>query len=117
MPLGTTKETGPFGVATHLTIPIGMPTRGAPLTTFSGLVFVAASQDFNMRAFDVRTGKERWSAKLPVGAEATPMTYVSPHSDSQFVVISAGGNSATTMKGDYIVAYALPLMSETHGGK
>ena len=108
VPLGTTQETGPLGIATRMPIPIGMPTRGGPLTTASGLVFIGASQDFRLRAFDVRTGAERWSAQLPVGAEATPMTYLSPRSGRQFVAISAGGNSATTQKGDYIVAYALP---------
>lgn len=107
VPLGTTRDSGPLGVATHLPVPIGMPTRGGPLTTSSGLVFIGASQDLNMRAFDVRTGKQRWTARLPVGAEATPMTYVSPRTGRQFVVISAGGNSATTQKGDFVIAYAL----------
>ena len=69
---------------------------------------MAGTQDFYLRAFNVRTGKELWKGRLPVGAEATPMTYVSPKTGRQFVLISAGGNSATTQKGDYIVAYALP---------
>ncbi|MDQ0668259.1 membrane-bound PQQ-dependent dehydrogenase, glucose/quinate/shikimate family [Pseudomonas sp. W2I6] len=107
-PLGTTEQTGPFGIATHLPMPIGMPTRGGPITTATGLVFMAGTQDFYIRALDVRTGKELWKGRLPVGAEATPMTYVSPKTGRQFVVISAGGNSATTQKGDYVIAYALP---------
>ncbi|MNR43899.1 Quinate/shikimate dehydrogenase (quinone) [compost metagenome] len=89
-------------------MPIGMPTRGGPVTTSSGLIFIAGTQDFYIRAFDVRTGKERWKGRLPVGAEATPMTYLSPKTGRQFLVISAGGNSATKQKGDYVVAYALP---------
>lgn len=108
MPLGTTEQTGPFGIATYLPMPIGMPTRGGPVTTSSGLVFMAGTQDFYIRALDLRTGKELWKGRLPVGAEATPMTYVSPRTGRQFVVISAGGNSATTQKGDYVMAYALP---------
>ncbi|WP_287812401.1 PQQ-binding-like beta-propeller repeat protein, partial [Pseudomonas sp.] len=108
MPLGTTEQTGPLGIATHLPMPIGMPTRGGPITTSSGLIFVGASQDFDFRALDVRTGRQLWKARLPVGAEATPMTYVSPRSGRQYVVISAGGNSATTQKGDYVLAFALP---------
>ena len=108
MPLGTTEQTGPLGIATHLPMPIGMPTRGGPVTTSSGLIFIAGTQDFYIRAFDVRTGKERWKGRLPVGAEATPMTYLSPKTGRQFLVISAGGNSATKQKGDYVVAYALP---------
>jgi quinate dehydrogenase (quinone) len=108
VPLGTTQDSGPLGIATHLPVPIGMPTRGGPLTTSSGLIFIGASQDLNMRALDVRTGRQLWTARMPVGAEATPMTYMSPRSSRQFVVISAGGNSATKQKGDYVIAYALP---------
>jgi hypothetical protein len=107
-PLGTTEQTGPFGITTHLPMPIGMPTRGGPITTSTGLVLMAGTQDFYIRALDVRTGKELWKGRLPVGAEATPMTYVSPKTGRQFVVISAGGNSAMTQKGDYVIAYALP---------
>ncbi|WP_454869657.1 membrane-bound PQQ-dependent dehydrogenase, glucose/quinate/shikimate family [Pseudomonas putida] len=108
MPLGTAEETGPLGIATHLPMPVGMPTRGGPISTSAGLVFMAGTQDFAIRALDVRTGKELWKGKVPVGAEATPMTYLSPRSGRQFVVVSAGGNSATTEKGDYVVAFALP---------
>ncbi|MNN15607.1 Quinate/shikimate dehydrogenase (quinone) [compost metagenome] len=72
---------------------------------------MAGTQDFYLRAFDVRTGNELWKGRLPVGAEATPMTYVSPRTGRQFVLISAGGNAATEQKGDYIVAYALPEQS------
>ncbi|MDF3835521.1 membrane-bound PQQ-dependent dehydrogenase, glucose/quinate/shikimate family [Cupriavidus basilensis] len=108
MPLGTTEETGPLGIATRLPMPIGMPTRGGPVTTSSGLVFMAGSQDYYFRALDVRSGRELWRRRLPVGAETTPMTYVSPRSGRQFVVISAGGNSSTTQKGDYVLAFALP---------
>ncbi|XAH21990.1 hypothetical protein AAFF27_18460 [Xylophilus sp. GW821-FHT01B05] len=108
MPYGTTEETGPLGIATRLPMPIGMPTRGGPITTSSGLVFMAGAQDLYFRAIDVRTGRELWRHRLPVGAEATPMTYAAPRSGRQFVVISAGGNASTTAKGDYVVAYALP---------
>lgn len=69
---------------------------------------MAATQDNYLRALDTRTGRELWKSRLPVGAETVPMTYVSPSSGRQFVVISAGGNSSSTQKGDYVVAYALP---------
>jgi len=108
MPLGTTEETGPLGIATRLPMPIGMPTRGGPITTASGLVFIAATQDHYLRALDVRTGRELWKGRLPVSAETVPMTYLAPASGRQFVLISAGGNSATPLRGDYIVAFALP---------
>jgi quinate dehydrogenase (quinone) len=45
---------------------------------------------------------------LPTG-NATPDFWGGQRSPAdEFVVISAGGNSATTSKGDYVVAYALP---------
>lgn len=108
IPLGTTEDAGPLGIATHLPIPIGMPTRGGPVTTSSGLIFMAGTQDYYLRALNVRTGRELWKGRLPVGAETTPMTYISPRSGRQFVVISAGGTDASKQMGDYVVAFALP---------
>ena len=43
-----------------------------------------------------------------MGAETTPITYVSSQSGRQFVVISAGGNLDSKDRGDYVVAFALP---------
>jgi glucose dehydrogenase len=46
---------------------------------------------------------------FPAGSQATPKTYWSDASPSQFVVIAAGGNAALhSPKGDSIVAYTLP---------
>ena len=95
------------GIATHLSIPIGMPTRGGPVSTSSALVFMARTRLLHPRA-GCTHGEKFWRGLLPAGAEATPMTYISPKSGRQFVVIGAGGNWATTQKGDYVVAYALP---------
>jgi quinate dehydrogenase (quinone) len=36
------------------------------------------------------------------------MTYISPESGRQFVVIAAGGARQSPDRGDYIVAYSLP---------
>lgn len=108
MPMGTIQDLGPFNMPTHLQIPIGMPTRGGPVTTSSGIIFMAGTQDFYLRAIEVRTGRELWKGRLPVGAETTPMTYVSPRTGRQFVVISAGGTGASGKMGDYVVAFALP---------
>jgi quinate dehydrogenase (quinone) len=77
-------------------------------SAFSAYSSVSWTQDFYIRALDVRTEKKFWRGRLPAGAEATPMTYISPKSGRQFVVIGAGGNWATTQKGDYVVSYALP---------
>lgn len=107
-PLGTVMDTGVFGIAMHMPIPIGMPTIGGPMTTKSGLVFFAATQDFYLRAFDSATGEEIWKARLPVGSQGTPMTYISPKTGKQYIVISAGGAQQSPERGDYVIAYALP---------
>jgi quinate dehydrogenase (quinone) len=108
VPLGTVQDTGPLGIAMHLPLPIGMPTLGGPVSTAGGITFYAGTQDFYLRAMDSDTGEELWKGRLPVGANATPMIYVSPTSGKQFVVISAGGARDSAQTGDYIIVYKLP---------
>ncbi|QRY77852.1 glucose/quinate/shikimate family membrane-bound PQQ-dependent dehydrogenase [Pseudomonas sp. PDNC002] len=108
VPVGTVEDTGPLGIRMHLPIPIGLPTLGGTLSTQGGLVFIAGTQDFYLRAYDSSNGKEIWKARLPVGSQGGPMTYVSPKTGKQFVVITAGGARQSTDRGDYVMAYALP---------
>jgi quinoprotein glucose dehydrogenase len=85
----------------------GLPNLRGPIVTASGLVFIAATSDDKLRAFDVHTGRELWQASLPAGGQATPMTYVA--GGRQFVVIAAGGHARMGAKfGDAVVAFALP---------
>lgn len=107
VPLGTVEDTGPMGIKMGLKAPIGMPTIGGPMATQGGLVFFAATQDYYLRAFDTSTGKELWKARLPVGSQGAPMSYVSPKTGKQYVVISAGGARQSPDHGDYVIAYAL----------
>jgi len=108
-PMGTVADTVlPFGLKAKLPFAIGMPVMGGPMATASGLVFFAGTYDYYLRAIDSATGKELWKGRLPVGAQATPMTYMSPKTGRQFVVIAAGGARQSPDRGDYIVAYALP---------
>jgi quinoprotein glucose dehydrogenase len=58
-----------------LPVTIGLPNLGGPIATAGGLAFVSASMDGVLRAFDIETGAELWSARLPAGGNATPMTY------------------------------------------
>ena len=83
----------------------GSPNLGGPITTAGGLVFIGATLDRAIRAFDVETGREVWRAALPAGARATPMTYEA--GGKQFVVIAAGGGGPFGA-GDAIIAFALP---------
>ncbi|MGQ0767374.1 MAG: outer membrane protein assembly factor BamB family protein [Gemmatimonadota bacterium] len=79
---------------------------GGPLTTAGGLVFVAASQDDKLHAFDIDTGQLLWEHQLPAGGQASPMTYVLD--GKQYVVIAAGGRAGVGSPGDWIVSFALP---------
>lgn len=107
VPVGTVEDTGPMGITMGLPIPIGMPTLGGTLTTQGGLVFIAGTQDFYLRAFDSATGKELWKGRLPVGSQGGPMTYWSPRTGKQYVVVTAGGARQSPKRGDYVVAYTL----------
>ncbi|HEY6645372.1 membrane-bound PQQ-dependent dehydrogenase, glucose/quinate/shikimate family [Povalibacter sp.] len=127
-PLGTSNELGPLGLKSRLPITMGVPYSGGSIVTQGGLIFMGGTMDRRLRAFDVRTGKVLWSGVLPNSAEATPMSYVSPRSQRQFVVIAVpstetvevshaaepeaqrGKNIETRNEsGGYIVAYALPI--------
>jgi quinoprotein glucose dehydrogenase len=113
-PLGSARDSGPFGIPSMLPLTIGTPLTGGTVTTRGGLVFVGAAAENTLRAFDVRNGREVWQARLPAGGNASPMTYRSPRSGRQFVVIAAGGKTALkTTIGNSIVAFALPVTKPT----
>lgn len=78
------------------------------MATATGLLFIGATQDSDFRAIEAATGKLLWRSDLKAGGQATPITYISPKSGRQFVVIAAGGNPILgSVLGDYIVAYRL----------
>jgi quinoprotein glucose dehydrogenase len=88
--------------------PIGTPNGGGPIVTAGGLVFIAATMDQRLRAFDLQTGAEVWQTTLPFAGIATPMSYLADDG-RQFVVIAAGGHGKADLPvGDAVVAFALP---------
>ncbi|WP_309610249.1 membrane-bound PQQ-dependent dehydrogenase, glucose/quinate/shikimate family [Sphingomonas sp.] len=108
-PFGMARDTGPLGITSNLPLPMGMPNFGGSVTTVSGLTFIGATQDTTFRAFNTSTGKLLWQSRLPAGGQANPMTYVSPRSGRQFVLIVAGGHMLSRSPlGDSVVAFALP---------
>ncbi len=87
----------------------GTPNQGGPIQTAGGITFIGATMDRTFRAFDVDTGEELWSARLPTSAHATPMTYRVGPKGRQFVVIAAGGHAPLgSPSDDALVAFALP---------
>ena len=85
--------------------PTGTENYGGPAVTAGGLVFIGATKDEKIRAFDAATGKTLWEAPLPAAAHATPAVYAV--NGKQYVVIAAGGGKGTK-SGDAYVAFALP---------
>jgi quinoprotein glucose dehydrogenase len=106
MQRGVIKWQVPLGDTPGIHLNLGMPGLGGPIVTASGVVFIAASLDDRLRAFDVQSGRLLWTVKLPAGGQATPMTYAI--GGRQYLVIAAGGHKGDSTRGDYLIAYALP---------
>jgi quinoprotein glucose dehydrogenase len=100
-PLGELPELTAQGIP-----PTGTENYGGPIVTAGGLVFIAATKDEQIRAFDQKDGRQLWQAKLPAGGYATPATYMV--AGRQYVVIACGGGKMGTQSGDGYVAFALP---------
>ncbi|GAC1311667.1 MAG: hypothetical protein NVSMB24_31660 [Mucilaginibacter sp.] len=100
VPLGEYPELTKKGVPVT-----GTELYGGPLVTKGGLVFVAATRDEKIRAFDKHTGKQVWEAKLPAAGYATPATYAV--NGKQYVVIACGGGKLGSKSGDTYVCFAL----------
>ena len=95
----------------HLPLPfewnLGTPNVGGPIVTGSGLIFIAATMDWNFRAFALATGEELWKVDMPAGTTTSPITYAVD--GKQFVVIVSGGHGELPdRRGDYVLGFALP---------
>jgi quinoprotein glucose dehydrogenase len=105
IPFGTVRDLAPVPVP----IPYGVPNLGGPIITAGDLIFIGATADDYLRAYDIDTGEELWKDRLPAGGQATPMTYRLSDKGRQYVVIAAGGHGPLGTKiGDSVIAYALP---------
>ncbi|MDG1275774.1 MAG: PQQ-binding-like beta-propeller repeat protein [Algoriphagus sp.] len=85
--------------------PTGTENYGGPVATAGGILFIAATKDEKIRAFDKETGALLWEAKLPASGHATPAVY--EKNGKQYLVIACGGGKGTK-SGDAYVAFALP---------
>jgi quinoprotein glucose dehydrogenase len=101
VPLGEFEELTKKGIP-----PTGTQVYGGPVVTKGGLIFVASTQDEKIRAFDKKTGKQLWEARLPAAGYATPTIY--SIDGRQYVVIACGGGKIGSKSGDQYVAFALP---------
>jgi glucose dehydrogenase len=69
-----------------------------PIATAGGLVFIGSTSDNRFRAFDSKTGKELWVAKLGKNANANPMTYQGKDGKQYVAIVGS----------DTVFVFALP---------
>jgi membrane-bound PQQ-dependent dehydrogenase (glucose/quinate/shikimate family) len=119
-PIGSSKHSGPLGIPTLLPLTVGTPQTGGTVTTAGGLIFIAGTFDNTVRAMNLMNGEELWQNSLPFSAQATPMTYQTPKSGKQTLVVTVPVFNSTTAvgprtlsaaeedpDGGYIIAYRL----------
>ena len=106
---------------------LGFPYSAGSFVTSGGLIFNAGVTattltDGHVRAIDVLTGKVMWEDELRTSSDATPMTYVSPKTGRQYVLVTVPGSSGFNIgeagtpteidlsdaTGGQVIAYALP---------
>jgi quinoprotein glucose dehydrogenase len=92
--------TVPFGVTNNLPMSFGGSTAGGSVVTASGLLFIGATSDRKVRAFDAKNGRVLWEHSLPASAQATPISY--RVNGKQYVVFttSARGGGAAAARAD-----------------
>jgi quinoprotein glucose dehydrogenase len=100
VPLGERPELVAQGLP-----PTGTENYGGPLVTAGGLLFIAATPDERLRAFDAASGELLWQTALPAAGFATPASYEA--GGRQFVVIAAGGGKLGRPSGSRYLAFAL----------
>jgi len=83
----------------------GTENYGGPVVTAGGLLFIAATSDAKIRAFNKRTGKLLWEADLPAAGFATPSVY--QVNGKQYLVIACGGGKLGKKTSDAYVAFAI----------
>ncbi len=107
-PAGTAKDLAFGSFQPGIGFYVGLPPLGGPIITQGGIAWHAGTQDYYLRAYDVQSGELLWKGRLPIGTQATPMSYVG-EDGRQYVVISAGGARYNfSAQGDYVIAFALP---------
>jgi quinoprotein glucose dehydrogenase len=85
---------------------LGAENYGGPVVTAGDLLFIAATPDQMIRAYNKHTGALLWQSSLPAAGFATPITYAVD--GRQYLVIGAGGGKLGQGSGSYYIAFALP---------
>lgn len=103
VPLGVIEELEAQGVKNT-----GAVNLGGSITTAGGLIFIAATNDSRIRAFQSKTGKELWVRKIDSNGHSVPITFAGKDG-KQYVVIMAGGGGGYfgAAPSDSLIAFRL----------
>ncbi|PYE82276.1 pyrroloquinoline quinone-dependent dehydrogenase [Pseudoroseicyclus aestuarii] len=111
MTTGETIWREPFGMSQRYGFYMperwGSPTIGGPALTAGGLIFIGATMDGMVRAYDLASGQELWSDLTEAPSVSNPAIY--EHEGRQYVAFISGGNSILKPSvGDMVSVYSLP---------
>jgi quinoprotein glucose dehydrogenase len=98
-----------LGVTDGLANPnTGRPNVGGPIVTGGGLIFIGGTDDKRLRAFDLKTGKEIWTFRMPASLYGTPLTYQGKSGKQYIAAVTTGGFWGEAAGADDVTAFALP---------
>ena len=101
---------------------LGFPSTAGTFITAGGLIFNVVA-DGQLRAIDALNGDVLWQVGLPGASDATPMSYVSPKTGRQYVLVTVPGTvvpggdlldpsmsegKGTPETGGHVIAFTLP---------
>jgi glucose dehydrogenase len=87
--------------------PTGAINLGGPVTTTNGLVFIGATLDPYLRAFDTRNGRQVWEARLPTSARATPLLFTTERGGEMVAIAAGGHDTPLSTLGSTLVVFGL----------
>ena len=94
-----------FGLASGP--PTGSINLGGPVVTTTGLVFIGATIDPYLRAFETKSGRQVWEGRLPTGARATPLLFTTARGREMIAVAAGGFDSPLSKLGSTLVVFGL----------
>ena len=122
-PVGTAAISLPGG-RVGVPLEMGTPFSAGSIVTAGGLIFNGGVMDGYFRALDLFSGEELFADPLHAASGATPMSYVSPKTGKQYVLLTlpgeaaigvgadhsgdTDGTTAVNAGGGHVVAYTLP---------
>ncbi|MCP6669853.1 hypothetical protein NL517_31225, partial [Klebsiella pneumoniae] len=67
--IGTPQDSLPFPMPVQLPFNLGMPMLGGPISTAGNVLFIGATADNYLRAYNMSNGEKLWQARLPAGGQ------------------------------------------------